>query len=130
MKLKKLMNSCVKINSLLVIQRQSFCWLLELQNSVVSYKVNDFVIEQAENIKFLGVVLNDKLSWKTNLKYLKYKLAKNCFIMSKLRYYFDISTLKLVYYILFYPHIQYCIPAWVGAASCHLKLIVSKQKIF
>ena len=44
--------------------------------------------------------------------------------MSKFRYYLDTNTLKMVYYSLFYPHIQYCIPAWGGAAGCHLKSIV------
>ena len=35
----------------------------------------------------------------------------------------DVSTLKMVYYSLFYPHIQYCISAWGGAAECYLKQI-------
>ena len=30
----------------------------------------------------------------------------------------------MVYYSLFYPHIQYCIPAWGGASGCHLKPIL------
>ena len=34
----------------------------------------------------------------------------------------------MVYCSLFYPHIQYCISAWDGAAECYLKQIVSMQK--
>ena len=49
--------------------------------------------------------------------------------MSKLRYYLDANTLKLVFYSLFYPHIQYCISVWSGAAGCHLKPTVCMQKI-
>ena len=40
----------------------------------------------------------------------------------------DVSTLKIVYYSLFYPHIQYCISAWGGAAECYFKQIVSMRK--
>merc|ERR1712183_1133079 len=90
--------------------------------------VNGFVIEQSENIKYLGVVLDEKLNWRAHLKSLKSNLSRSCFAMSKLRYYLDTNTLKMVYYSLFYPHIQYCISAWGGAASCHLKQIVSMQK--
>ena len=49
-------------------------------------------------------------------------------MLSKLRYYLDVSTLKMVYYSLFYPHIQYRISAWGCAAECYLKQIVSMQK--
>ena len=52
----------------------------------------------------------------------------SCFVMSKLRYYFDTNTLKMVYHSLFYPNIQYCISDWGGAAGCHLKPIVNMQK--
>ena len=98
------------------------------KKSEFSVKVNGFVIEQSENIKYLGLILDDKLNWKAHLKCLKSKLSRSCFMMSKLRYFLDTSTLKMVYYSLFYPHIQYCISDWGGAASCHLKPIVSMQK--
>ena len=47
-------------------------------------------------------------------------LLKSCYI--------DTIILKIVYYSLFYPHIQYCISAWGGAADCYLKPIVCMQK--
>ena len=34
----------------------------------------------------------------------------------------------MVYYSLFYPHIQHCISDWDSAAECYLKQIVSMQK--
>ena len=40
----------------------------------------------------------------------------------------DTITLKMVFYSLFYPHIQYCISAWDGAADSYLKPIVCLQK--
>ena len=86
--------------------------------------VNGFVIEESENIKYLVVVLDEML----NLKFLKSKLSRSCFVISKLRYYLDTDTLKMVYYSLFYPHIHYCISVWGDAAGCHLKSIVCMQK--
>ena len=65
-----------------------------------------FIIEQSKSIKYLGVVLYEKLNWKSHLKSFKSKLSRSCFSMSKLGYYLDTNTLKMVYYSLFYPHIQ------------------------
>ena len=53
------------------------------KKSECSFKVNGFVIEQRENIKYLGVVLDDKLNFKAHLKYFKSKLLQSCFMMSK-----------------------------------------------
>ena len=83
-------------------------------------------IEQSENIKNLGLVVNEKLNWRTHLKSLKSKLSQSCFVMLKLRYFLDRNTLKMVY--LFYPHIQYCMSAWRGSSGCHLKPIVRMPK--
>ena len=47
--------------------------------------VNGCVIEQSESIKYLGVVLDEKLNWRAHLKSLKSKLSCSCFIMSKFR---------------------------------------------
>ena len=98
------------------------------KNCKFSVKINGFLIEQSDSIKYLGVVLDDKLNWKKHLSSLKSKLSRSCFVLSKLRYCLDVSTLKMVYYSLFYPHIQYCISAWGGAANCYLKPIVCMQK--
>ena len=98
------------------------------KNCKFSVKINGFLIEQSDSIKYLGVVLDDKLNWKKHLSSLKSKLSRSCFVLSKLRYYLDVSTLKMVYYSLFYPHIQYCISAWGGAANCYLKPIICMPK--
>ena len=44
-----------------------------------------------------------------------------------MRYYLNTKTLKMMCYILFYPHIKLCIYAWGGAADCHLKTIACMQ---
>ena len=71
--------------------------------------INGLNFEQSKSIKYLDVVLDEKLNLRANLWSLKSRLSRSCFVSSKLSYYFDVSTLKIVYYSLFYPHIQFCI---------------------
>ena len=73
------------------------------------------------------MVFDEKLNSSANLRSLKSKLSKSYFELSKLRYFFDVSTLKMVYYSLFYPHIKYCISAWGSATECYLKQTVSLE---
>ena len=82
-------------NSLFINYSKTKFWLFNktAKKKEFSVKVNGFEIEQGESIKYIGVVLNDKLNWKAHLKCLKAKLSRSCFIMSKLRYYLDTSTI-------------------------------------
>ena len=49
----------------------------------------------------------------------------------KLRHYFPLSSLKLVYYGLFHTHLQYSLLSWGRAASLHLqKLTFSKTSSY
>ena len=41
----------------------------------------------------------------------------------------NLSTLKLVYYALAYPYIQYCISSWGGACKTSLQPLFIKQKL-
>ena len=75
---------------------------------------------QSRSTKYLGVIIDDKLSWKDHITYLKSKLSRNCYAIGKLKQYVGISTLKLVYYSLFYSYLQYCITSWGGAAKSNL----------
>ena len=47
------------------------------KNCTFSVKINGFLIEQSDSIKYLGVVLDDKLNWKKHLSSLKSKLSRS-----------------------------------------------------
>ena len=46
----------------------------------------------------------------------------------RLRQYANIKTLIMIYYALAYPHLQYCISSWGGAAHSHMNTLLRKQK--
>ena len=49
-------------------------------------EINSCDIEQVSNLKFLGVVLDDKLNWKCHMAHVSNKLAKSIGILYKIRY--------------------------------------------
>ena len=78
--------------------------------AVSSFKLslNNILIEETDNVKYLGVHLDNKLSWKIHINILTRKFSKVCGAMYKLRHYVPLSTLQLVYY----SHLQYSLIHW------------------
>ena len=52
--------------------------------------------------KYLGVIFNDKLSWKSHIQHVCSKLSNGSWALLKLRNNVDTKTLKTVYYALIY----------------------------
>ena len=90
--------------------------------------INDMVIGQSYSTKYLGVTIDEKLSWKDHIQNLKSKLAKNCYALAKAKNYLDQSTLRSMYYSLIYSHLQYGISSWGCAAKSHLTTVETLQK--
>ena len=90
--------------------------------------MEDNLLEEVNEVKYSGVILDKNLNWKSHINHLKNKLVKGSYILSKLRHYVCFSTLKMVYFSLIHPYLSYCIAAWGGAAPSNLLPLVRLQK--
>ena len=90
--------------------------------------INGVNIERVNNAKFLGVILDSKLSWLQHIQYLKVKISKGIGILSKARKCLSLSTLITMYYSFIYPYITYCIECWGSACHKYLETINKLQK--
>lgn len=95
----------------------------------ITLQLNGTDLKKKEQIKYLGVTIDQKLNWKIHINNCILKLNKCLWAITKLRRYTSLSTLKLVYFALAYPHLQYCISTWGGACGTTLKPLLTKQKI-
>ena len=73
-------------------------------------------IKQSHHIKYLGVVIDDNLNWKQQIKEQCSKVARGSWALNQLKHFVDEQTLRSVYHCLIYSHLQYCISSW-GTAS-------------
>ena len=79
-------------------------------------------------MKFLGVLLDETLSWRSHLVELSRKLARSVSIFYKLRHYVPLDTLISIYYALFYPFLTYGIVVWGATYENLLKPVLISQK--
>ena len=69
-------------------------------------------IERTNNYKYLGILIDDKLSWDLQVSKLCSKLSSVCGVLSKVRHYLDRESLMLIYNSLFDSRLRYGILAW------------------
>lgn len=78
--------------------------------------IDNKIIEQVSSSKFLGVVLDEKLTFKNHVVFVTKKVSKLIGIFHRLKYFFPPHILKQLYFSLMQPHLSYCISVW-GIAS-------------
>ena len=74
--------------------------------------VNNVIIKRIDNTKFLGVIIDERLSFISHINHLKGKVARGIGILKKARPFFNEETLKNLYNSFVYPYFTYCIEAW------------------
>lgn len=95
---------------------------------VPQLSINSSKIEHVHQTKFLGVILDDQLSFKEHVRYIKGKIHKSIGIIFKARMYLNRESLVSLYYSFLYPYILYCIVVWGGCNSTTLDPIIKAQK--
>ena len=90
--------------------------------------IQDRIIDTTKNVKFLGVLLNDKLTWTDHIMYVKNKISKSIGILYKTRQYLNKNTLRNLYFTFIYPYLIYCVEVWGNACATHLDPLIILQK--
>ena len=62
---------------------------------------NDNLITRLPNIKFLGKYIHDSINWSCHIDYIITELSSVSYIMSSIKPFMSLNTLKTVYYSYF-----------------------------
>ena len=90
--------------------------------------INGSSIQEVDDAKFLGIIIDNKLNWIEHIKCISRKIAKDTGIIIKARKSFESETLLNLYNALIFPHITYGIHVWGTAAAVHLHRLHLFQK--
>ena len=90
--------------------------------------LNNNLIEQVGDTKFLGVYIDQHLTWKTHLNYICTKISKSIGLLYKARFYLPSNSLLSLYYTLIYPYLTYCNLVWASTYVSNLQRIYLLQK--
>ena len=90
--------------------------------------INGSLIEQVDKAKFLGVIIDNKLTWSDHTKNVTKKISKGIGVIIKARKYFNKETLLNLYNTMVLPFLSYCIHVWGRSADIHLDKMYKLQK--
>ena len=96
-------------------------------NFTCRLKIQRNVIGPSKYIRYLGVLLDQDLSWKPQIDLVASKLKRTNGILSKLRHFLPRSLLLQVYFALFHSRISYCCQSWAQPSSAYLQRICTLQ---
>ena len=86
-------------------------------------KINNNLIKRVNSIKYLGVLIDSKLSWSEHVDYLNLQLARCSGLFTRLRRYVPNEILCLLYYSIIYSRIKCDILSWGTASNSLLKKV-------
>ena len=75
-------------------------------------KFDNYTIPRCCSTKFLGILLDEKLTWHEHFNSLLLKIKRNIHLLRTSRNFINTHTVKLIYYGHIYSHLCYCISVW------------------
>ena len=129
----KIVSDRLKANRLSINVKKSKLVIFKSKRKIIppesfSIKLNGYKLEPTDNVKYLGLYLDQNLSFDYHINQLSKKLGRSNGILSKLRHYTSKDTLISVYYSLIYSHILYGCPVWTLTSLNNLNHISILQK--
>ena len=91
-------------------------------------KLDGCKLDPSENVQYLGVYIDNFLSWDFHISQLSNKLSRANGILSKLRYFTTKEILLSVYYAIFYSHMIYGCLVWLLTTTKNMDSIIVLQK--
>src|SRR6218665_3839237 len=98
------------------------------RNVDITLTIDGIKITQVGSVKFLGVMVDEHLNWKTHINNIRKKIAKNIGILSKVAYLLPANVLKSLYYTLIYSYLAYCNVCWASTYPTSLDGLLKLQK--
>ena len=90
--------------------------------------ISDSEIKRITSIKYLGVLIDERLTWKEHITAIENKISKNLGLLCRARRVLDSIALKNLYLSFIHSYLNYGNIVWASTSRTKLKKLASKQK--
>ena len=98
---------------------------------ILSIFIDGHKIDETDHTKFLGVVIDSKLTWKNHISYITGKIAKGIGVITKAIKLLDKNSLITLYHTFIYPYLYCCNHLWGNTyITCLDQLYTMQKKLF
>ena len=117
-------------NRLSVNVNKTACMLFSNTNTDMDSNIyiNRAIVRKVSSVKFLGILIDDKVTWKSHCQNVHMSVSRNLGVIRKLKLVLPSQTLLSLYNTLILPHLQYCVLTWGNTFRTYLNKIHIVQK--
>ena len=94
----------------------------------IEIKINGESLKEVDSAKYLGVYMDNKLSWNVHTNNIKLRLSKGISMLAKIRHYVPESVRRSLYFTFINSHTGYNLLNWGTAPSTYTDLISAKTR--
>ena len=91
-------------------------------------RISGHNLKKVDKVRFLGIIIDDKLTWEPHLEHLVKKLNLSIMMLKRITKFIPKSEYMKLYDALFKSHLSYCISSWGGVSEYKLQNVFSAQK--
>ena len=134
MKLNDCLHGIIVISSCLNVQKTK-CIIFRsrgkiIPNNVDLLNVGGHTVACSEHVQFLGVIVDEHLSWKPHLEAVCTKVSRGVGVICRLRFILPEKVLITLYNSIVLPYLTYCSVAWGNTFRTHTdKLKILQKKV-
>ena len=99
-----------------------------LPSQLPTMTFNNIEIKRENSIKFLGVIIDENLTWKNHIEVVENKISKNIGVLYRASHLLDFKNLLKIYFSFIHVYISYANIAWASTFKTKLQGILKKQK--
>ena len=91
--------------------------------------LNNTIINREHSIRFLGLNIDQQLTWNTHINKLKSKISSSIFIINRVKKQLPHEALKSIYLTLIHSHFIYGITAWGNSTTTNKLYLLQKKAL-
>ena len=100
----------------------------KIKTSGLELFINGERLEEVDFAKYLGVLIDNKLTWKNQIDAVNLKLSKGIGLLAKIRHFVPKSVLRSLFFTFINPHTDYNLLNWGMAPDTYLETVAKKLK--
>ena len=82
------------------------------QKKVIEIRIRDAILTKVPTVKFIGVTLDENLTFNDHVKNVTNKISKSVGVMRRLHCQLPADVMVKLYYSFVYSHLTYALLAW------------------
>ena len=100
----------------------------DVEKVKLKVKLDDVSLNRVSSTKFLGVIIDENLTWKNHIDAISKTISRNIGMLTKLKHFVPENILYSLYFTLILPCINYGVLIWGKTCKTYLDKIFKLQK--